>query len=336
MKAILLDRVGAPETSLRLGELPIPQPGPGEVRVRMLASPINPSDLLYIQGQYGIKPPAFPAVPGFEGVGIVEATGGGLLGKFRMGKRVAVLGSGHGNWAEFTVVKARQVFPVPSEIPDDQAAGFFVNPLTAYALLTSVLKIQPGEWLLQSAANGALAQMIVRLAKVYGFKTINLVRRADAVDELKKLGADHVIVEGNDSIPEAVAQIVGSTGLRCALDPVGGSTGAALVQSLSAGGTAVLYGLLSGQPVPVDPRFLITGSKCVRGFWLSDWAKQQGVLKMLMALRKVRSWLKAGIIRTEIAATYPLDQYAEAIRTAMAPGKAGKVVFQIAASKGEK
>src|SRR5438876_3487326 len=114
MKAIVFDRCGEPEEVLQVRELPIPEPGPGQVRIRMLASPINPSDLLYIRGLYG-KPPPLPATPGFEGVGIVEESGGGLLAKRMLGKRVAVLNRAIGNWQEHTVVPARQAIPVPDD-----------------------------------------------------------------------------------------------------------------------------------------------------------------------------------------------------------------------------
>ena len=109
----------------------------------MLASPINPSDLMYVSGQYGLKP-RLPATPGFEGVGIVEATGGGLLGRLRKGKRVAVIYDRIGSWAEYTVTKARQVVPVPDDLGDEQAATFFVNPATAIIMTHDVLRVPSG------------------------------------------------------------------------------------------------------------------------------------------------------------------------------------------------
>src|SRR5215469_10818847 len=126
MKSVFFDRCGDPAEVLQVKDVPTPAPGPGQVLVRIIASPINPSDLLYIHGQYG-KRPDLPASPGFEGVGIVEAAGPGLLGKFRKGKRVAVPNGRGGNWQEFAVVPARQVVPVPESVPDEQAASFFVK-----------------------------------------------------------------------------------------------------------------------------------------------------------------------------------------------------------------
>lgn len=327
MKAVVFNRVGVPEEVLAVREVPKPVPGRGEVLVRILASPINPSDLMYVAGNYGLKP-TLPATPGFEAVGVVEASGGGLLGKFRVGKRVVVLGSRTGAWAEYAVASAKQVVPVPSEIPDDQAASFFVNPATAVVLTRDVLAVPRGEWLLQTAAGSALGKMVIALGKKHGFRTINVVRRREQVEELKKLGADAVIVEADGPLPEQVHKLVGG-GVKYAIDPVGGTTGTQAIESLAAGGRAVLYGLLSGEPVRLDPRFLITGSKSVEGFWLSDWAGKASILAKLRLIRTIRGLMTEGIVKTEIAATLGLDNIASAVRQAAAPGKGGKVLLKM-------
>src|SRR5262245_19935124 len=111
MKAVVFDRFGDPAEVLQVREVALPEPGPGQVRVRMRASPVNPSDLLVVRGEYG-RLPTLPATPGFEGVGVVVAAGPGLLCRLRMGKRVAVLNGAGGNWQEAVVVPARQVVPV--------------------------------------------------------------------------------------------------------------------------------------------------------------------------------------------------------------------------------
>src|SRR5947209_17945247 len=147
MKAAVVDSWGDPEKVLQVRDLPVPVAGPGQVRVRMLASPINPSDLLMIRGEHGHQPP-LPATPGFEGVGVVEE-GHGLLAWRVKGKRVAVLNGAGGNWAEQVVIPARQAVPVPDDLSDEQAATFFVNPASALAMTRHVLRVPPGAWLLQ-------------------------------------------------------------------------------------------------------------------------------------------------------------------------------------------
>ncbi len=328
MNAVVFDQFGPPEQVLQYREVPEPIPARGEVKVRMLASPINPSDLLYVAGHYGLKPKTFPTTPGFEGVGIVVANGGGLIGRLRMGKRVAVLNDRQGNWSEFTVASAKQVIPVPADIPDDQAASFFVNPATAIALTERVLKVPAGAWLLQSAAGSALGKMIVALGKHRGFRTLNVVRRPEQIEALKKLGADEVILE-KDGIENQVRKITNNVGVKYAIDPVGGTTGTQVVRSLADGGVCLLYGLLSGEPVSVDPRLLITGSKSVQGFWLADHMKSIGLVKKLQLIREVRGLIQAGVLRSETGITYPLERIGDAVREAATPGKSGKVLLRI-------
>jgi NADPH:quinone reductase-like Zn-dependent oxidoreductase len=313
---------------LRIQEdVPAPQLDRGEVLVRMLASPINPSDLMYIQGKYGMKPQV-PATPGFEGVGIVEATGGGILGWLRKGKRVAVIYNRVGMWGEYTVTKARQVIPVPDDITDEQAACFFVNPATAIVMTQDVLKINRVAWLLQSAAGGELGKMVIRLGYKFAFRTINVVRRREQVEELKQLGADHVIVESEGPIPEQVQKLV-PEGVRYAIDPVGGETGSQVIASLAQGGRCLLYGSLTDEPVRVHPRLAIGNDLHIEGFWLGSWAKRQGVLTMLKLFRRVRELMREGVLQTQFAATYPIEQVAKAVEHAAAPGKGGKVLLKI-------
>jgi NADPH:quinone reductase-like Zn-dependent oxidoreductase len=329
VKRVVFDRFGPPQEVLRIQEdVPAPQPARGEVLVRMLASPINPSDLMYVAGKYGLKP-TLPATPGFEGVGVVEATGGGLLGWLRKGKRVAVINDRIGNWGEYTVTSARQVVPVPESMNDEQAACFFVNPATALAMTRDVLKVHRGGWLLQSAAGGELGKMVIRLGYKFAFRTINVVRRREQVEELKKLGADQVIVESDGPIPEQVRKIV-PDGVRYAIDPVGGEIGSQVIASLGAGGRCLLYGSLSDEPVSVHPRLAIGNGIRVEGFWLGGWAKQQGILTMLKLFRRVRALMGEGVLQTQFAATYPIEEVSKAVAHAAAPGKGGKVLLRIA------
>ena len=328
MRAVVFDRCGRPADVLTVRELSVPTPGRGEVLVRMLASPINPSDLMYIQGQYGLTP-RFPATPGFEGVGIVEKTGGGILGWLRKGKRVAVINDRTGNWAEYTVTAARKVIPIPDDLSDEAAASFFVNPVTAVALIDHVLKVPRGEWLLQSAAGSALGKMIVRLAQRRGIRCINIVRRHEQVAELNGHGAEFTLVESEGSIPGRVMEITGGSGVKFVIDPVGGQTGSDAIESLAHGGRAISFGTLSGQPLTVEPRFLIAGARSVEGFWLGEWAKNQSILQMLRTFREVRELYRDGVVTTDVAGTYALEDVSKAAEHAAKPAKSGKVILRI-------
>jgi len=329
MKAVVFERCGAPEEVLQVRDVPAPgDPGPGEVRVRMIASPVNPSDILYVRGVYG-KPPPLPATPGFEGVGIVEAIGSGFLARRVRGKRVCVLNRATGNWQEQVVVPARQAIPVPADLPDEQAASFFVNPASTVVMIEYVLRVPAGAWLLQSAAGSALGRMVIRLGRLSGFRTINVVRRREQADELLRAGGDAAICTADESVVDRVMQITGGEGAPFALDAVGGATGTALLQTLAPGGRMLVYGTLSAEPIQIDPRVLMVGQKRVEGFWLSQWVPRQGVLTMLGLIRRIGKLFRAGVVTSEVGATFPLDQVQAAVKQAVLPGRQGKVLLRI-------
>jgi NADPH2:quinone reductase len=328
MKAAVFEAFGEPSQVLRVREVHDPKPGPGQVRVRMILSPINPSDLLVVQGRYGVLP-TLPATPGFEGVGIVDEVGPGLLGRFVKGKRVVAINSQGGNWAELAVIPARQARPVPDDIPDEQAATYFVNPATVLAMVRHVLAVPKGEWLLQSAAGSTLGRMIILLGRHDGFKTLNVVRRHEAIDELKSLGGDAVISSSDGAIDEQVRRITGGPGVRYAVDPVGGETGTGVFQSLAPGGRLLLYGTLSAQEIQVDPRLVISGPRAIEGFWLGHWMLQRSIPSALLLFREIANLIRQGILRSEIGETYSLDDIKSAAQRAETIGRRGKVLLRL-------
>jgi NADPH:quinone reductase-like Zn-dependent oxidoreductase len=328
MRAAVFDSFGEPAQVLRVREVPDPKPGPGQVRVRMIASPINPSDVMVVQGRYGVLP-ELPATPGFEGVGIVDEVGPGLLGRLVKGKRVVAINSEGGNWAEFAVIPARQARPVPDDIPDEQAAAFFVNPATVLAMVRHILAVPKREWLLQSAAGSTLGRMIILLGRRDGFKTLNVVRRHEAIDELKSLGGDAVISSSDGPIDEQVRRITAGRGVRFAVDPVGGSTGTGVFRSLGEGGRLLLYGTLSAEPIEVDPRLVISGPRAVEGFWLGHWMRQRSIPSVLLLFREIAALIRQGVLSSLIGKTYPLDQISSAVEHAQTVARHGKVLLRL-------
>jgi NADPH:quinone reductase-like Zn-dependent oxidoreductase len=328
MKAAVLERFGEPSEVLSIRELPDPEPGPGEVRVRMVASPINPSDLLVVRGRYGVLP-TLPATPGFEGVGIVDKAGPGLLGRWVEGKRVAAINSRGGNWGEYAVIPARQARPIADDIADEQAATFFVNPATVLAMVRHVLQVRKGDWLLQSAAGSTLGKMIIKLGRHDGFKTLNVVRRSEAKDELVHLGADAVISSSEGPIDEQVKRITGGQGVRHALDPVGGETGTGVFRSLAPGGQLVVYGTLSGEPFQVDPRLLISGRTAIEGFWLGHWMRERSIPSSLLLFREIAALIRQDVLSSQVNASFPLGEIKQAVSQAEAIGRGGKVLLTL-------
>jgi NADPH:quinone reductase-like Zn-dependent oxidoreductase len=296
----------------------------------MLASPIGPADFLTVRGEYGYRP-KLPATPGYEGVGIVEA-GRGLLGRMRVGHRVALINEGGGTWQEKVVVSALRVVPIAKHVADDQAATFFINPATSLILTRYVLKVPPRAWLLQTAAGSALGRMIIRLGRHFGFRTINVVRRREEAEELLRAGGDAAIASESESIEDRVRALTDGEGVFYALDAVGGKTGSAVAQSLARGGRLVIFGTLAEEPLSLPSRMLFLGVKRIEGFWFSDWANRQNLLTMMRLFRTIHELMAKGVLSTEIGPAFPLDDIKAAVREASAPGRRGKILLRINSS----
>lgn len=331
MKAIVFDRFGDPAEVLQVREAAVPEPGSGQVRVRMIASPINPSDVLSVRGEYG-KLPRLPCTPGFEGVGVVDKAGPGLLRLLRglrPGKRVAVLNGAGGNWQQQVIVPAKVLVPVPADIPDEQAACFFVNPATALVMTRWVLQVPRGEWLLQTAAASALGKMIIRLGRHDGFRTLNVVRRREQAEELLKLGGDAVVATNEENLEDRVRSLTGGQGVRYAIDAVGGATALAALRCLGADGRMLVYGTLAGEPMPLETRLLIAGQKRIEGFWLSEWSRAQKIVTMLKLFRQLFKLIRAGVLTTDLGPTFPMEEIQAAARAAQTTGRQGKVLIKL-------
>jgi NADPH:quinone reductase-like Zn-dependent oxidoreductase len=333
MRTIQFDNFGEPAAVLQLREVSVPILGPGEVRVRMLASPVNPSDLLMIRGSYG-KRPALPASPGFEGVGIVEESGGGLLGTFLVGRRVAAMNPNGGNWSDHVVIRAKEAIPLSRHLSLEQAAMFFVNPAAAYVMTRLELKIPRGAWLLQTAAGSALGRMVVRLGRRYGFRTLNVVRRQEQVEELKALGGDEVITFDGDrddpeQLRERVAEITEQQGVPFAIDPVAGKTGSAVVRCLGVKGRLLVYGTLTDDDLSFSPRWLMGPPASIEGFWLSRWMQSRGLVAKLSLVRNITRLIRAGVLISDVGQTFSLEDITAAVRHAEQPARQGKTLLKI-------
>lgn len=335
MRAAVFSRFGEPADVLKIEDVNEPKLSRGMVRVAMIASPVNPSDLMTIRGIYG-KVPDLPAVPGYEGVGVVVAADAGLYGRFMVNKRVAVLNPGTGNWQEQTVVPVKNVVPLPAALTDEQAAMFFVNPAAAYLMTQKVMPVPRGEWLLQTAAGSAVGRMVIRLGQRFGFRTLNIVRRAEQTTELLTAGGDAVIVfDPSKTSPSEFAKEVRKKtggGVKYAIDPVGGPTGSAVIPCLTDGGRMLVYGTLSPEPLSFSSRHLMTIGARVEGFWLSHYMAQCGLLAKLGLMRTLTGLIQQGVLTAEVGASYPLEDIINAVKAAEQPGKAGKVLLRIVES----
>jgi len=326
MRAIRFSQFGNPRDVLALENIPSPEPGSGQVRVRFTHRPINPSDLLTVQGIYPVaaKP---PASPGLEGVGRVDALGEGVSG-LSIGQRVISLAAAPGTWAERFVIPADRALPMPDAVPDPVASQTLANPVTAWALVNDEIDMQPGEWLLQTAAASTLGKLVIQLARRRGFRTLNVVRRRAHVDDVLAAGGDAVVCTEDESLSERVSRIVGADGVAWALDSVGGEVGAEVVSCLRPGGTMLSVGLLSGTTLgTLDARSLIFNGTTVRGFWIIEWFGRRPADVIGRALEEVVTLLATGELRLSVEAQYPLDDFREAVDHSTRPGRHGKILL---------
>ena len=196
------------------------------------------------------------------------------------------------------------------------------------AMVRHVLAVPKGAWLLQTAAGSELGKMVIRLAKHDGIRTINVVRRREAMAELTSLGADVVICSADGPIDAQVRAIVGDEGVHHALDPVGGDSGTEAFNSLAADGMLVVYGTLTGEPIRVDSRRMIAGKRVIRGFWLGHWMKERSIPQSLILFREIAALMRSGVLTTEVGPSFGFDRIAEAVREAERPGRRGKVLLR--------
>lgn len=315
MKKVIYERFGSPADVLQVVEEPAPDLQDGQVRVEVLRAPINPSDLIQIAGNYGVKPP-LPAVAGNEGIGrIVEGEGTGQL---------VLLPAGQGTWVSEVIADPRYLVPLP-EGDIDQLSMLLVNPATAYLLLRDFVDLKEGDWVIQSAANSGVGAYLVQLAKERGINLVNVVRRESAVAPLKELGAEIVLVDG----PDLVAQVKQAAGARMklAVDAVAGATAGRLANTLERGGTLVNYGGMSNEPCAVDAFTMIFADVTVRGFWLVNWFERADKAERTQVYADLTKSVLKGTLHAPVDRHFTLDEIAEAARYSWAGERSGKVLI---------
>ncbi len=323
-RALRFEQFGPPAEALKLVDVPQANPGPGQVRLRLSHRAINPSDLYTVSGHYG-RLPTLPAVPGFEAVGRIAALGEGVTG-WQIGQRAIPLSSG-GTWQEEVLVNVAQLLPVAEGVPDQSAAQFVVNPVTAWVMMTDELNLQPGQWLLQTAAGSTLGRTLIQMAQLQGVKTINFVRRREQVQELLDLGADAVICTEDADVVAQVLALTEGRGVHGGVDAVGGQTGALAASCLRAGATLLVYGGLSGQALPLNGGEMIFKGTTVRGFWLTFWFGARPQPHVQAVLTKLMTLMAQGKIVPPVEAEYDLADFRQAVLHAETPGRAGKVLL---------
>jgi trans-2-enoyl-CoA reductase len=325
INAVEYEKHGIPSDVLRLIEQPWPRPAEDEVVVEMHAAPVNPADLNAIEGKYPGRR-EIPAIPGFEGSGTVVEAGSRVAGIAR--DDMVILPHHIGTWREAVAVKADELVVVPPGIDPVQAAMLKINPLTAWRLLHGYVDLKKGDWVVQNAANSAVGRAVIEIAHELGFKTINLVRRSELIDELKQEGGDVVLLD-DEHVRDEVKKAIGGETIPLGLNCVGGDSALRVANSLSDGGTMVSFGSMSLQPLKVPIGLLIFKDLRLRGIWINRWYDEASREERMAAFQPLFKMSQRGLLRTPVEKVYPLRQFQEAAIHAARSERSGKILLEM-------
>lgn len=324
MRALIHETFGDPADVLHVAEVETPSPGPGQVRVRTLLTPIHNHDLWTIRGTYGFKP-ELPARSGTEALGVVEAIGEGVT-TLETGQRV-VTGGTFGVWAEYFVASAAALIPVPDVISDEAAAQLVSMPFSALSLL-EYLDVEPGQWIVQNAANGAVGRLVAQLASARGINVLGLVRRADGVSELAPAGISNVVATDQEDWLGRVREITGGAPIVAGVDSVGGSASGDVTSLLAENGTLVVFGAMASPTMNIPSDAVIFSQLTIKGFWGSKVSSAMEPAKRAALIGEIFTRVSDGSLSLPVSAVYSFDDAATAARENFEPGRVGKLLLR--------
>ena len=325
--AVVYEAHGNPAEVLRLETQPWPKPAPGEAVVALRAAPINPADLNAIEGKYPIRP-QLPATPGFEGAGVVVDIGSEV--KNLAVATPVILPHNIGTWREAAAVKATELVVVPEGIDPVHAATLKINPLTAWRLLHDYVDLKHGDWLIQNAANSAAGRAVIQIASELGYKTVNVVRREELVEELRVEGGDIVLIDG-ESLRDQVKEATGGVPIRLGLNAVGGESALRLANCLAPESTLVTYGAMSLQPLKIPNGLLLFKDLRFRGIWINKWYDNASTKERMDAFHPLFKMAKRGLLKTKIEKAYSISGAKAAVAHAARNKRSGKIILEFQA-----
>jgi len=292
----------------------------GEVRVKIHFTPINPADVNYIQGNYGIRP-NLPAVPGVEASGVVVES---LSNAISEGDMVIFL-SRVGTWQSEVVCEASELIVIP-KISLEQAAMLKVNPATAMCLLENFINLTAGDFIIQNAANSGVGQCVIQIAMILGIETINLVRREELIPELLELGADHVLLD-DESAADKVREICGENLPKLACNAVGGDSALRLMDALAEQGKHVTFGAMSMRSLKVPNKFLIFKRIELHGLWVTKWIEENESEVIEAAYVRLANWVAEGRLMQAVDTIYKPGEISKAMVHAVQGKRCGKILL---------
>ncbi len=322
MKQVRLERYGQPEEGLRCAEVAdVGAPAAGEVVFDVLAFPINPADISMCRGTYRLGPP-LPATPGAECIGRVAAVGAGVA-HAKPGDLVINLQ--RENWAQRRRVKGDDVIPIAPGTNVLQGAMLRINPPTALLLLSDIVDLRPGDWVIQNVANSAVGRLVIRLARARGLRTVNVVRRESLFAELNPLGADVCVVDGSD-LAETVRARTGGATIRLGLDAVSGRATARLSSCIGDGGVVCNYGSMSGEdPIMARSALVALGQKLV-GFIMGRALATRTLAQIRAIYADLGEQIRNGTLSAPVQRVYPIEEIQAAVAHAQQGERTGKIL----------
>ncbi len=324
MRAIVHHEFGDPAQVLGVEDLPLPEPGPREVRLRILLAPIHNHDLWTIRGTYGYKP-ELPARAGTEAVGIVDAVGDEVEG-IAVGQRVAAGGT-FGVWAEYVIAKAGAVVPVPDGIPDEVAAQLISMPFSAISLV-DFLEVGEGDVIVQNTANGTVGRLVAQIGASRGIRVIGIVRREEDAAQLAADGIPDVVATADPQWRERARELAGDRPIRAAVDSVGGSAAGDLLHLLGEGGTLVSFGAMASDRMELSSGDLIFKQAVVKGFWGSKVSAAMPSETRRALFGELFQLVGSGRLTLPVDSIHSFDDVRAAVEASGRPGRVGKVLLR--------
>ena len=328
MKHIQFMETGDPLEVAKIRELASGPPSAAEVRVRMDFAPINPADINYLQGTYGVTA-QLPATPGIEGSGTIVETGAKVT-SVSVGDRV-ILSNHIGSWSQELVLPEQNIIQVPKDLDPQQAAMLRANPPTAWLLIHGYTELQPGDWIVQNAANSAVGLALIQLAEALGFNTLNAVRSPQAEAVCRAHGARHVLLDDADFINKAqeLLKAENASPPKLACNAVGGDSALRLMNVLADQGHHVTYGAMSRRSLKVPNKFLIFKRLHLQGLWVTKWMDSLTTGELQEILDRLANLMCSGDLRIPVDRTYPLDQIEDALAHAQQGSRSGKIMLDL-------
>ena len=320
MLKVKFNNLGSPDNELYVSEELLDKKLEAfEVLIEVLFFPINPADLLLVEGKYANKP-KLPSSIGAECIARVKEVGNKVK-RFKAGDIVLPLS--RDNWTQEKIAKEDELINIQKDINILQASMLKVNPATAYLMLNNYLNINKGDFIIQNASNSGVGNYIIQLCKIYGIKSINFVRRMEIEDNLKNMGADYVF---NLNSFEDKKEFIKKAKAKLFIDAIAGNKLNSVAELLTENAQIINYGLLSDEPMQLDAHNTIFKNITLKGFWLTLWLMRMPPKEKDNLYKYLAKLVLEEKIFTPIQKVFYISDIKEAAKLAGNYNRSGKIL----------